>query len=249
MAEVLFVKSFSMEKWMGYLAAVILGLLILVMLVRSLRRGKSREEQPDLLPYCLRDDFVTEAEFAFYTALRAYLDDSILICPKVNLADLFFPSVESGEKMRYLNKINRKHVDFLLCDAETLEPVCGVELDDSSHQREDRIRRDQFVDQVYNSAGFPLVHVPLQNGYSVSFLQDLFEDVLEICWTEVDAEGESIASIQDDGEQAVIPTCPKCGALMVLRVYTSGEKKGYRYYGCPHYPRCRETIDYVRPVR
>lgn len=247
MAKALFVKVSSLEQWFGYLMAAVLALLILAMLVRSLRKGKNREEQPDLLPYCLRDDFVTEAEFAFYTALRAYLSDDVLICPKVNLADLFFPSVESGERMRYLNKINRKHVDFLLCDAETLEPICGVELDDSSHQREDRIQRDQFVDQVYRSAGLPLVHVPLQNGYSVEFMEDLFEGVLEFYWMEADTEGESIGSIQDDGGDAVIPTCPKCGALMVLRVYTSGEKKGYRYYGCPHYPKCKETIDYIRP--
>ncbi len=249
MAEALFVKSFPIEKWAGYVAAAVLGVLILVMLARSLRRGKAGEPRRELLPYRLRDDFVTEAEFAFYTALRAYLDESILICPKVNLADLFFPAVDSGEKMRYLNKINRKHVDFLLCDAETLEPVCGVELDDSSHQREDRARRDAFVDMVYEAAGIPLVHVPLENGYSVEYLQDLLEDVLEFRWTEVDTEGEPLDSITDYGEEAVIPTCPKCGALMVLRVYTSGEQKGYRYYGCPNYPRCKETIRYIRPVR
>ena len=34
--------------------------------------------------------------------------------------------------MTYWNKINRKHVDFLICDDETLKPLVGIELDDST---------------------------------------------------------------------------------------------------------------------
>ena len=34
-----------------------------------------------------------------------------------------------------------------------------MELDDPSHDRPERIERDEFVDHVYEAAGIPLIHV------------------------------------------------------------------------------------------
>ncbi|MEN7973211.1 MAG: DUF2726 domain-containing protein, partial [Verrucomicrobiota bacterium] len=39
----------------------------------------------------------------------------------------------------------------------TLAIVAAIELDDKSHQRKDRIKRDQFLNQVMESAGVPLI--------------------------------------------------------------------------------------------
>src|SRR5687768_13442484 len=36
------------------------------------------------------------------------------------------------------NRIDRKHVDFLLCHSEMMKPLVGLELDDQSHGRPDR---------------------------------------------------------------------------------------------------------------
>ena len=57
------------------------------------------------------------------------LDGSHIVCPKVNLADIFFVA-RPNENQSYRNKIDRKHVDFLLLDPTTMKPVMGVELDD-----------------------------------------------------------------------------------------------------------------------
>ena len=109
----------------------------------------------DELPYRQRDDFLSSAEFSFYQVLAAAISSSYIICPKVNLADVFF--VKNCEKSQtYRNKIDRKHVDFLLCDSVSMKPVLGVELDDKSHARRDRQDRDEFVDQVFGAANLPI---------------------------------------------------------------------------------------------
>ena len=222
----------------GVLVAGLIGWMFVTSL-RGLRRKPEEDSAPNL-PYRQRDDFLTEAEFGFYVTLKTYLGERAVICPKVNLADLFFP-VESGEvRQKWLNRINRKHVDFLLCDPETMQPLCGVELDDSSHEEKERIARDIFVDEVYEAAGLPLVHVPLQADYTIEEMGEFFAQVMEFVWQEAEAEGERM----ELGE-FTIPRCPKCGALMVLRVYAAGEKKGYRYYGCPNFPQCRTVVDFV----
>ena len=219
-------------------------LLLFFILLLPFRRRKKKNVEEEEFPYRMRDDFLTEAEFAFYVTLSSYIGDDIVICPKVNLGDLFFAVGDKSRRLSFTNKINRKHVDFLLCDAESMQPLCGVELDDSSHLREDRMERDIFVDGVYEAAGLPLVHVPLQKGYTPEDLEVYFDDILHFSWEMQDEPQAGEGDVMELGEHT-IPCCPRCGELMVLKVYTSGEKKGYRYYGCPNYPKCRTVVDYV----
>ena len=73
------------------------------------------------------------------------------------------------------NKIDRKHVDFLLCNPRAVRPFLGIELDDKSHQRDDRQERDQFVDQVFAAVGIPLVRVPVKHTYSLQEVQALLQ--------------------------------------------------------------------------
>jgi restriction system protein len=38
------------------------------------------------------------------------------------------------------------------------------------------------------------------------------------------------------------PTCPSCGVKMILRTSGKGRSTGERFYGCRHYPRCKQTL-------
>src|SRR5262249_51950676 len=97
------------------------------------------EQAQHEFPYALRDDFLSPAEQSFYQVLRTVVGDKLVICPKVALADLFFAKTGDARQNRVaLNRIDRKHVDFLLCEPKTMRPVVGIELDDKSHDRPDR---------------------------------------------------------------------------------------------------------------
>lgn len=74
--------------------------------------------------------------------LRTAVSDQAIVCPKVALGDLFMVKADDASKFRtYRNKIDRKHVDFLLCHPQTAHPLIGIELDDKSHQQRDRQNR------------------------------------------------------------------------------------------------------------
>jgi very-short-patch-repair endonuclease len=45
------------------------------------------------------------------------------------------------------NRIDRRHVDFAICDLRTSQVIGIIELDDSSHKSEARQRRDEFKDK------------------------------------------------------------------------------------------------------
>lgn len=82
---------------------------------------------------------------------------------KVRLLDLLEPTKGTQKYKTYLYKIQAKHVDFVLCDQKLVAKHI-IELDDSSHDREDRKLRDKFVDNVLRSVGYNIIHVRAINN-------------------------------------------------------------------------------------
>lgn len=77
------------------------------------------------------------------------------------------PSSELNQSQRRtaLNKINLKHIGFLVCRTDNLAFAAAVEFDDKSHHRKDRSDRDVFIDQALSSARIPIVRFAAQKGY------------------------------------------------------------------------------------
>ncbi|MFQ5420688.1 MAG: DUF2726 domain-containing protein [Anaerolineae bacterium] len=209
----------------------------LITLIQSWLTGE-KPEGDIRLPYRLRNDFLSPAELNFYRVLHTAVSDWAIIFTKVNLGDLFYAQTgDRGQNQTYRNKINRKHVDFLLCDLQTVQPVIGVELDDKSHRRPDRQKRDAFVDRVFAAAGLPLVHVLVQRSYHTGELAALLH---QAAGTPAEPFPETTA-IADTSA----PNCPKCGTSMVLRTARSGKNKGGLFWGCPNYPHCRSILPFT----
>ncbi|MRH41562.1 DUF2726 domain-containing protein [Aquibacillus halophilus] len=192
------------------------------------------------LPYSKRDDFLSNAELSFYKVLQQYIGNKAIICPKVSLQDIFFVNKgNQSERSTYNNKISRKHVDFLLCSTDTVEPICGIELDDRSHQRADRMERDKFVEQVFETAELPLVRFQNKSAYSMSDLQEKLDSALN-GFEKATPIGSQTNSTETNNDSA--PECKKCGAQMVKREAKKGDNKGKLFYGCPNFPKCREVV-------
>lgn len=225
--------------------------------------GKSTTDATQTLefPYQLRDHFLSPAELSFFEVLRSVVGNRAALCTKVSLGDIFFVKKDDPSRFRiYTNKIDRKHVDFLLCDSATMRPLLGIELDDKSHQRPDRQERDAFVDQVFKAAGLPLLHIPVRRQYAVQELADQLAPFLTAIPDTVASAPKmskapepitSVAKIDNVSpvSQAAAPAtetpiCPKCGSAMILRTAKSGANAGKQFWGCSNYPNCRSMLPY-----
>jgi len=186
-------------------------------------------------PYHLVDEFISPAELNFFFNLKSVVGDSVQIFSKVKLSDLFYAKTgDYGKYRSYTNRIDRKHIDFLLCNPITLKPILGIELDDKSHQRADRQERDDFVNNVFAVAKLPLVHISVQRGYSQSELKSKLSAYIS---------GTQIINEQPEQVQASSPRCPKCGSEMVLRTAKRGDNQGGKFWGCSKYPECRGILN------
>ena len=150
------------------------GLAILVALILLMRTWAS----PGKLPYQARGQLVTKSELRFYKSLLKAAQDDFEIFAMVRIADLLRVEPGANNRRKWLNKILAKHIDFVLCDPGSLEPLVCIELDDPSHQRADRIERDIFVNHAFESAELPLLRIPTQPSYRSREIRELIDGVL-----------------------------------------------------------------------
>lgn len=199
-----------------------------------------QKEEMQALPYRLRDDFLSPAEFSFYKVLASLLGTRWTIQSKVRLADIFFVS-HPNENIAFFNRIAQKHLDFLVCESANMKPVFGIELDDTSHRRSSRQVRDEFVENACKAAGLPLLRVPVQREYNS---REIAAQIAPLLKANLESPApQKQQTVEKPANSA--PNCPKCDIPMVLRTVTQGEHKGKQFYGCQNYPKCRV----MKPVK
>jgi hypothetical protein len=190
-------------------------------------------DQNGRLPYRLRESFLSTPELALYRVLQNMAGRRYVVCPKVALNDIFY-IVRPNENVHFFNKIFRKHVDFLLCEPETLKPAIGIELVRRVGRNEMR-EADQFMHDLFLSAGIPLVHIPASERYVETDVAGL----LQVAMKKIRETGPLRAASKTDS----VPMCPVCGRMMVLRIHRSGLHEGDKYYGCMDSPQCNGVVD------
>jgi hypothetical protein len=126
-------------------------------------------EQPTLdsssVLYVARPFLLSHAELRFFRSLQEAVERDTLIAVKVRLADLV-GCIEKIPDKATLGRITQKHVDFVLFDQRHTRILAAIELDDSSHEREQTMKRDAFVNELLNSVGIPLLRVQAAGGYN-----------------------------------------------------------------------------------
>jgi hypothetical protein len=199
----------------------------------SERKTTPLKELEERLPYRLREQFMSTPELALLKVLLSMLRNHYVICPKVGLNDIFY-IVRPNENVHFFNKIFRKHVDFLLCEPPTLKPAIGIELVKPVSRNETR-EADQFMEDLFLSAGLPLVHIPSSDRYSEDDLAELFKfSILKVKETN---------TLRTPTKADSVPMCPVCGRMMVLRIHRNGPSSGTKYYGCMDNPHCPGVVE------
>lgn len=150
---------------------IIICIVLVILLVLEKRKPTPAPTQTVLqevqkenevkIPYC-RKNLLTKNEWGFYKQLKPIADKlNLHILTKVRLADLVEvqKGLNNSEWQTAFNRINKKHVDFILCNPDNLYPLLLIELDDNSHQQEKQKARDAFIEGLYEKTGYKLLRV------------------------------------------------------------------------------------------
>ena len=144
----------------------LLVILALILVLATIIRAVTSKGS-GTFPYERIERLFTAAERSFLGVLEEVLGKEYVVLGKIRLADIIRPrkGLTASGRASALNRITSKHVDFAVCDLRTRSVVGVVELDDSSHQRPSRRRRDEFIDMALEAAGVAVVHVTAQKAY------------------------------------------------------------------------------------
>ena len=90
------------------------------------------------------------------------------------------------------------------------------------------MKRDNFSNNAFKSAGIPITHFPVRSHYSNTEIASQIEKIL--------------LNIQ----HTPIPNCPKCGKQMIKRIAKNGANAGHDFWGCSDYPSCRGIVNITK---
>lgn len=92
---------------------------------------------------------------------------------KVRVVDVVQPNSQrymegTRDHLGLFRQISQWHFDFVVCDDSNQKILLALELDDSSHQLPDRVRRDRILDDVCRDAKMPFTRL-LMDRSKVSY--------------------------------------------------------------------------------
>ena len=139
-------------EYVPLLVAVGIALLITVAIVLGAKLLSQNR-----IRYSKKDCLLTELEKRYYQEFTEILGSRYIVLPQINLA-----TVINKESAGFRTELFR-NIDFGVFD-KNLTPLLLIEINDPSHNREDRIERDESVRKICKKARLPLVTFWTKDG-------------------------------------------------------------------------------------
>lgn len=151
-----------------YLLAIIFFILGIILKVRNNINNNSS------ITYLVKNNPMTETEKKFVSYLKPLTDKyNLIILPQVQLQSIFKQA--NNKDITSFNKIKSKSIDFAIVD-NNYNYKLFIELDDYTHNRQNRIKRDIFINNLFNIYNLKLKRIKVKNDY----MQDIENIIKEV---------------------------------------------------------------------
>ena len=118
-------------------------------------------------PYSKKSQFFSDSERNFYDVLLKAVGPELMVFSKCRVLDLL--DVDAIKHFQAFNRIKSLQVDFVVVRKGNGEVACAIELGNEITDHLDK--ESLFIDEVFASAGLPLIRFKVQPVYSVQELQ------------------------------------------------------------------------------
>jgi len=137
------------------------------------KRRRTAASTPAGVPSFFGKSPLTDVEQVLYHRLRDALPDSFVLA-QIQVSQIV--GVHQGPLWQtWFNKISRKSVDFLICRHD-FSIVAAIELDESSHDHEQRRLADADKNTALNGAGIKVIRWRVKSLPSVELIRAAFHE-------------------------------------------------------------------------
>ncbi len=205
---------------------VVIALVVFFLMVQKYLVKPNKDED---FEYRRKKSALTNAETAFFNALKTALGDKGVALAKPNMTTVLTPAPTKTKKkwIAANNRISRYHFDFVVCDPRTMEVRVVIAFDDGSQLDKSKVEREKLLIKLCKQANIPLIGASVKHSYQVSRLKRLLATHIDL--------------IEPDKE---VRFCKRCGSPMVVKLANQGEFKGRRFFTCSRHPACTYTENY-----
>jgi len=161
------------------------------------RREQTTILQEDLVArFAIRDRFLSDDELRCYRVLSEAVAGGAIVCPKPRVLETL-RVVNAHEHLEDALRVDRKHIDFLICSNTSGHPLCAIQIDWWNEERQEIRPREQILAQAFERANFPVMYVPSNQIPTVDQMRQELGKLVgwnsEGKWVRVDAAGDSAA--------------------------------------------------------
>ncbi len=163
------------------LLIVVLLILILIYLIKDYHNCQKKDNEPHKINnkerkkkiyyksfYQPKKYILSLNELNFYTTLMEIAKElDLIVFSQVSLYNIVevLPNLNYTDKTTYLNKITKKSIDFVMVEKNNCRIKLCIELDDSTHKQESRIKRDMFINELFKTLEINLLRYPTYKMY------------------------------------------------------------------------------------
>lgn len=133
------------------------------------------ENNIDYSMYYKKDYVMTQTELNFYRKLKPITDKlDLTIFPEVDLERII--NVYNSDT-GYRNRIKSRCIDYTIVNNKNCRIICCIELDDYTHNRNDRKQRDKFINELFEYVGLKLFRIKVGN-YDFDEIENNIKNIL-----------------------------------------------------------------------
>lgn len=132
-----------------------------------------------LYNYKKKDFLMSRAEHEFFDILVEVVGNQYYVFPQIHLSTILDNKVVGQNWRGAFRHIDEKSVDFVICDKAYIKPILAIELDDKTHEREDRKGRDGEVERILKESGLSLLRFGNNGSFNKEEIKRLILEKLK----------------------------------------------------------------------
>ena len=158
----------SLEKLLlKPIAALAIILIFIWFVIKILEWIERNYIKSSYFPYVKKSHFFSEDEKRFYDALVEAMGPEFMVFAKCRVVDLL--DVDFQKHFAAFKRVQSKRVDFVVVRKGDGGLACAIVLGNELHER--FAKESLFLDEVFSTAGLPLIRFESQPVYSVAEIQ------------------------------------------------------------------------------
>lgn len=179
--------------------------------IKTFEEEKKYKEYTAKTNYTRKENFWgSDIEKHIYKQMLDIGQEHLTILPHVSLGEIFKPTPCDEQNKKGREKyINLFHVDFLICEKESLTPLIGIEFDGKYHKHKEQQLRDAFKNELFRVQEIPLLRFDYEE-YKQGIIIEKIKEML--CNVKV--------------------YCASCGSEMI---FITGKDGKDSFFGCKNY--------------